>query len=389
MAKKTKRRRSKKRRPDFFQKNRYWLITMGITGLIVLSLVMFARMEESPPPPVALPAAKPADLPEAKPVVDYTQKLYEEVEALLTGLDSPVLQREMSSVPVQFRVEGEVPAGEVINDFRQRLTRVHGGYHVDVEGLRSLVIEKSGQPVVVIEFYPPAAEIPEGPLVAIIMDDLGRSTSTARDLVSIPQHVTFSILPGEHQAAKVAELAYEAGREVMLHVPMEPQGYPAVNPGEDALFVSYGDHEIRDRFNRLLAAVPHAAGTNNHMGSRFTEDARALAPVMQSLREKGLFFVDSRTTGHSRVTDVAVEYGVSTMSRDVFLDNVAEVGAIMVQLEKLEAQARRLGMAIGICHPYPETLEALRRALPEQSGRGVNFVPVSQLLRKQAMLQGS
>ncbi len=198
--------------------------------------------------------------------------------------------------------------------------------------------------------------------------------------------MTFSILPGETHAGKVADLAYQSGREVMLHVPMEPQGYPAVNPGDDALFVSYSEREIRDRFNAHLAAVPHATGTNNHMGSRFTEDAKALVPVMQSLREKGLFFIDSRTTGHSQVTDVANEYGVPTLSRDVFLDNVADVDAIVVQLGKLEARARRQGMAIGICHPYPETIEALRRTLPQQAERGISFVPVSKLLQRQARL---
>jgi polysaccharide deacetylase 2 family uncharacterized protein YibQ len=387
MAKKTRRRRSKKRRPDFFQKNKYRLVTMGIAGLIVVSLVMFARFEEQPPPqPVLPPVAKKVETPVQKPVVDYTQQVYAEVEALLAAHGSSRPQREMTPAPARYKVEGELPSVEMIGGFRQRLAGFPGGYKVIVQEPGSIAVEKSGQPVVVIQFSPPLAELPEGPLVAIIMDDLGRSTYTAQSLVSIPQHVTFSILPGETHAGKVAELAYRSGREVMLHVPMEPQGYPAVNPGDDALFVSYSETEISDRFNALLAAVPHVTGTNNHMGSRFTEDAQALAPVMKSLRQKGLFFIDSRTTGLSQVTDVANEYGVPTLSRDVFLDNVADVDAIVVQLGKLEARARRQGMAIGICHPYPETLEALRKTLPEQAGRGITFVPVSQLLQRQARL---
>jgi polysaccharide deacetylase 2 family uncharacterized protein YibQ len=139
----------------------------------------------------------------------------------------------------------------------------------------------------------------------------------------------------------------------------------------------------------LLARIPYVAGTNNHMGSRFTEDARALAPVMESLGEKGLFFIDSRTTGQSRVPEVAARFGVPTMSRDVFLDNLAEVDAIAREILRLEGKARRQGMAIGICHPYPETLEALRRELPGLAERGINIVPVSLLLRKRALLQGS
>jgi hypothetical protein len=170
---------------------------------------------------------------------------------------------------------------------------------------------------------------------------------------------------------------------------MEPQGYPAVNPGEDALFVEYSDKEIRRRLDQFLAYIPHVTGINNHMGSRFTEDARALTPVMKSLQEKGLFFVDSRTTGRSLAAETARRYNVPTMDRDVFLDNVAEVDAIVTQIQKLEAKARKQGMAIGICHPYPETLEALRRELPGLAERGISLVPVSVLLQKQALAQGS
>jgi polysaccharide deacetylase 2 family uncharacterized protein YibQ len=201
--------------------------------------------------------------------------------------------------------------------------------------------------------------------------------------------VTFSILPDEPHAVQIAEMAHLADREVMLHVPMEPQGFPAVNPGQEALFVKYNDTEIRRRFEQLLAKVPYVTGANNHMGSRFTEDARALAPVMESLQEKGLFFIDSRTTGRSRVSKVAQRYGVPTLNRDVFLDNVAEVEAIVLEIRRLEGKARRQGMAIGICHPYPETLEALRRELPGLAARGITIVPVSVLLQKQALAQGS
>jgi polysaccharide deacetylase 2 family uncharacterized protein YibQ len=250
-----------------------------------------------------------------------------------------------------------------------------------------LTVEKDRLTLIIIQFIPPAPALPDGPLVTIIMDDLGRSVSTAKALTSMPQLVTFSILPDEPQAARVAEIAYAAGREVMLHVPMEPQGFPAVNPGSEALFIKYSDAEIRSRFDRLLAKIPHATGSNNHMGSRFTEDARALTPVMESLQEKGLFFVDSRTSGRSQVSEVAHQFGVPTMNRDVFLDNLAEVDAIIREIKRLEGKARRQGMAIGICHPYPETLEALRRELPGLAERGISMVPVSVLLRKRA--QGS
>jgi polysaccharide deacetylase 2 family uncharacterized protein YibQ len=110
---------------------------------------------------------------------------------------------------------------------------------------------------------------------------------------------------------------------------------------------------------------------------------------MEIIKEKGLFFIDSRTTGRSRVTEVAQRVGVPTMDRDVFLDNVAEVEAITREIRRLESKARRQGMAIGICHPYPETLEALRKELPAMTRRGITVVPVSVLLQKKAQNQGS
>ncbi|MDT8442026.1 MAG: divergent polysaccharide deacetylase family protein [Desulfuromonadales bacterium] len=218
--------------------------------------------------------------------------------------------------------------------------------------------------------------------VAIIMDDLGRSFHAAQTLLSFAEPVAFSILPGESQAAAVAEMAHLAGREVLLHLPMEPRGYPEINPGHDALLLSQTDDEIERRIDGFLQRVPYAVGVNNHMGSRFTEDRRAMTTVMQSVHRRGLFMVDSLTTGRSVVVDVARELRVPWQRRDVFLDNVAEVEAIAEQVALLVAKARRHGMAIGLCHPYPETLQALGRELPLLAERGVKVVPVATLLRR-------
>jgi polysaccharide deacetylase 2 family uncharacterized protein YibQ len=383
MTKLAKRRRSKKRRPDFFIKNRRLLLIMGVTGLLVAGLALFARMDVPPQPSVAPPSKMPA--------VDYTKIVHAEIEAFLAGLGVAPgsVQRDLDQLPARYTIVGDFPDTHPVVGFRERLQQIPGDYVVQLREANSIVVSQSRQVKIIIHFIPPISDFPPGPLLAIIMDDLGRSTSTAKELITLAQPVTFAILPDEPQAVKVAEMAYDAGREVMLHAPMEPQGYPAVNPGSDALFVKNSDAEIRHNFDQLLARVPHAKGTNNHMGSRFTEDARALAPVMESLHEKNMFFIDSRTTGHSRVPEVADSFGVPTMNRDVFLDNVAEVKAISSEIRRLEGKARNKGMAIGICHPYPETLEALKRELPGLVERGVTIVPVSVLLKKKAVLQGN
>ena len=173
--------------------------------------------------------------------------------------------------------------------------------------------------------------------------------------------MTFAILPGESQATDVALLAARSGYEIMIHIPMEPHSYPATNPGADALLLGQSKDEISRRVRSFFGKVPYATGANNHMGSRFTEFEAGMTVVLEIMHEKGMFFIDSRTTGQSVVRKIAEKEGVPSAVRDVFLDNVAEVEAIRAQIRKLVALAEKRGRAIGICHPYPETVEALRR----------------------------
>jgi polysaccharide deacetylase 2 family uncharacterized protein YibQ len=218
--------------------------------------------------------------------------------------------------------------------------------------------------------------------VAIIMDDLGRDLATANALLAIDLPVTFAILPGEARAAQVATLAHRAGREVLIHIPMEPQSYPATNPGADALLLGQSSEELRRRFQGFVEQVPYAVGGNNHMGSRFTEYREGMEVVLTAMKEAGLFFVDSRTTGHSVALAEARRVGVPATGRDLFLDNAQDVELISREIRKLVAVAGRQGQAVGICHPYAQTLEALRRQAPYLRQQQVELVPVSMLLSR-------
>ncbi|MEJ2471763.1 MAG: divergent polysaccharide deacetylase family protein [Desulfuromonadales bacterium] len=364
-------------------RNRNLLVLLGFAALFVIALVLLARFSEQP--------AKPRSAEVVVPAVTLPRQVHVEVEALLAAMSiaPDQIERDLDLIPARYSVTAEFPATPLIETFKNRVHKLPGDYEVRLRQANSLIVEQSRRPQIIVHFLPPRPELPAGPLMTIIMDDLGRSLATAEALIALPEPVTFAILPNEPLATQVADRAHAAGHEVMMHLPMEPQGYPAADPGEGALFVDQSDDEIRMKFDRLLTRVPHASGSNNHMGSRFTEDARALQPVMERLRDRRMFFVDSRTTGHSRVRDVARQAGVPTMDRDVFLDNVADVDAILREISRLEDKARRNGLAIGICHPYPETLEALRRALPLARRRGITVVPMTVLLQKQAMAQGS
>jgi len=362
-----------------------WRLYLFLAGaaILVVTLVLLARRAERPPAPVP---ERPAQT-----RVDATGPAREQIEAFLAlaGIPADAIRREPADAPRHYHVGRRLPAVQQIEQLRQRLHGLDPPLQLAVpEDSVLAVADRAGQTLLVMHFLPvPAPSVrtlsPPGRVgrVAIIVDDLGRGTHAAKQLLAIGQPVTFAILPGEPHAAKVAELAHAAGREVLLHAPMEPQGFPVIDPGDDALLLGQSDVELREQLLALLQRVPHAAGANNHMGSRFTEDARAMAVVMEVMRERGLFFVDSLTTSGSVAAAAAQGAGVAVVRRDVFLDNVAEVDAIAGELRRLAAKARRNGGAVGICHPYPETLQALRRELPKLAEEGIEFVPVSALVK--------
>lgn len=259
------------------------------------------------------------------------------------------------------------------------------------EAVSQLVVTQKGSERSILQFAkpqppppppppPPPLPVVQGPRLALIMDDLGRDLGTMRQLLALPLAVTVAVLPGEPHAAEVADMAATQQREVMLHIPMEPQGYPAINPGYDALFVDTPQEKLAARLEALLAKVPQAVGGNNHMGSRFTRDVAGMQVVLEVMKARGLYFIDSRTVGSSVAFDIARQKGVPTASRDVFLDNVAEVEPILEQLLALKQLAERRGTAIGICHPYPQTLEALRQAVARDLLAGVEVVFASHLV---------
>lgn len=364
---------------------RDWHLHLFLLGaaLVLVALVWLARREERlPSPPVERPAAI---------LLDQSPVAREQVEAFLaaTAVPAEAVTREPADLPRHYQIRHRSPSARSVEELRQRLNRLTPPLVLSTpeDGVLSIA-DGQGKTLLTLQYLPSPAPPkttlsppPErGGRVAIIVDDLGRGLKPAKQLLAIKQPVTFAILPIESHAEEVARMAHAAGREVMLHAPMEPQGYPVVDPGDDALLVNQSDEALRDQMKALLARVPHVAGINNHMGSRFTEDGRAMAAIMTELREHGLFFVDSLTSSRSVGPATARQAGVPSLRRDVFLDNVAEVEPIVREIRRLADKSRRNGYAVGICHPYPETLSALRQELPRLAAQGIVFVRVSELL---------
>lgn len=213
--------------------------------------------------------------------------------------------------------------------------------------------------------------------IALIIDDMGYHKTAGEAALALPGKVTYAFLPQTPHAWRQATRAHELKREVMLHLPMESDLGNALGAGALTLEMS------RERFlatlKRNLKAIPYVAGVNNHMGSLLTRDPTAMRWLMGSLRESDLFFIDSRTTDATVAERVAQEQLVASARRNVFLDYIQDKAVVREQLANLVDTARRQGSAIGIGHPYPETLAVLAEELPKLEAQGIELVPASTL----------
>ena len=217
------------------------------------------------------------------------------------------------------------------------------------------------------------------PRLAIIIDDCGQWPDTEHGFIALPAALTLSVLPHVRYGTQIARDADAAGKGVMLHLPMEPLS--GADPGPGRITVAMNDDAITAQVRDDLASVPLAAGVNNHEGSRATADDRVMRAVAAVLAERRLFFIDSRTGSASVAERDARAAGIPTASRDVFLDNVADVGATEAQLRRAAQVAKSQGSAIAIGHPRATTLTAVRALLPELERDGVRLVLAGDLVR--------
>lgn len=213
--------------------------------------------------------------------------------------------------------------------------------------------------------------------IAIIIDDIGYQKSDLK-LIDLPFQLTYAVLPYTPYGAKAARQAFTQQKDVMLHMPMEASNGKTLGPG--ALISDMSKQQILDTLQDALADIPYAIGINNHMGSFYTAQEQPMAWMMEYLSHRQLFFVDSLTTPNSTATKYASYYGVTSLSRHVFLDNVQTEAAIAKQFEQLLAIARKRQSAIAIGHPYPETYQFLRKNLPRLRQQGIELVGISALL---------
>lgn len=225
----------------------------------------------------------------------------------------------------------------------------------------------------------PAANL-HGPQLALIVDDCGQWIATERGFVALDIPLTLSVLPDVPYTSVIAKEASDAGKGVMLHLPMETLS--GLNPGPGKVTTEMSDAQIVAQVQSDLAEVPLAAGVNNHEGSKASADARVMRAVIGVLAQHNLFFIDSRTNAASVGEATARSMGVPTAGRDVFLDNRADIAYTQAQLSQAAAIAQRTGSAIAIGHPRPTTLAAVRAMIPRLQALGIRFVLAQDLAGK-------
>ena len=227
-----------------------------------------------------------------------------------------------------------------------------------------------------------AASMPrERVRIALIIDDLGHVRQPARRVVALDGPVACAILPHTPYARLIAGEARMAGKEVLLHLPLQSIG-EYEKTGLGTIKIDSTKDQLLKIFESDIESVPHVVGVNNHMGSLLTQHPGHMNWLMGALKARGgLFFVDSYTSDASVALQMAREHGVPSTRRDVFLDNVQTHTAIDKEFERLKKLARTRGAAVGIGHPYPVTLDYLERALPDLASDGIELVSVSELIR--------
>ncbi|HEV7484778.1 MAG TPA: divergent polysaccharide deacetylase family protein [Thermoanaerobaculia bacterium] len=216
--------------------------------------------------------------------------------------------------------------------------------------------------------------------IVLILDDVGFDHQPLSSAMAIDPNVNFAVLPNGKRSIEFASTLHARGFELLCHLPMEPEGFPHISPGDGAVLMSMSDAQIATATRTNIGAIHFARGVNNHMGSRATADRRVMTDVLGAL-PKGMYFIDSKTTGNSIAGPLARTMRVKTASRNVFLDDVQDVAAIRRQLIELAETASSRGVSVGIGHMYPSTIQVLTEDAPKLRAEGFRFVRASAVVR--------
>jgi uncharacterized protein len=214
--------------------------------------------------------------------------------------------------------------------------------------------------------------------ISVVIDDVGNSIEELMPFLTLPGNISFAVLPDLPYSKETSRLIHEAGKDILLHLPMEAVN--GNNPGPGAISVSDDADKIAATINEDLKTVPGAIGINNHMGSKATADAGTMSSVFSALQGKGLFFLDSRTTAESKAADVGPIFGIKVVQRNIFLDNDTTPEAVKEQLERGLLIAKETGSCIFIGHVQNKVVyNVLSELLPQIEKKSYKLITLKKL----------
>jgi len=215
--------------------------------------------------------------------------------------------------------------------------------------------------------------------IAIVIDDMGMNLKQSRAAIALPSEITLAFLPYAEKVRPLSEQARQEGHELIIHAPMEAMDSD-VPLGDMALHEDMGSQEFAAEFNLMAMSFDGYSGVNNHMGSKLTQNSEHMGYLMDQLKMRNLYFLDSRTIHTSVAMDVATANGVPTIQRDVFLDHEETLEYISAALKEVEGIAAEHGSVVAIGHPKENTMQALKSWIPTLEKQGFELVPLSELI---------
>ena len=349
------------------------LVIAVIAGLIIFFEKGLTRIEE------------PTHGTPSKPVIKWIDPLLA-IKGCLFDLGAAKGDVEFNGNRIVVRVKEKVPENK-LKEFFEPINKI-GKVEIRDDRHAIIIMDSHKWEIEIVypsEIAPSVHEaikpgIAKKARIAIIIDDMGISLKTASRLAQIDRDLSFSVLPYTERSRDVASYLHSKGCDILVHLPME--GVAGKNPGKGAILSDMDENKVFTMLEDDLNSIPYAIGASNHMGSKITQDREKMTIILDELKKRGLFYIDSMTAPNSVCSDVAGEVGEPFARRDVFLDNEINSLYITGQLEKLKKVAMKNGFAIGICHPHDETISVLEKEIPRLKSQGIELEPVSKFARK-------
>ena len=218
-------------------------------------------------------------------------------------------------------------------------------------------------------------------VIVLVIDDFGyRNDNISDGFLNLSIPITCAIIPGHTASKKFAEKAVSYGKEVIIHMPMESENY---SPGEDEykLLTSMTSELLENKLIQAFESLPEAIGMNNHQGSKATSDSKTMTVLASVLKDRGKYFIDSRTSSLTIGEKTMISFGVPTARRNIFLDNNNDLDKIEEQMNKLANSAKKNGVAVGLGHARKNTLFVIEKVVPDLLDKGFVFQFASQVVK--------